>query len=289
MIVSCASARNIRWFCNPLTTNLTSTGATMDGSFRFELGVFANGFTPTAGNTASWAANWVPAQRTLYNATNRLFTEEYTVVDNTAPFAVGAVAYVWGFGGPTGSEWILFRASTWTWPQADPLNPIALSWNASSATQVIVGSINATTPPSLMRSAAVSSSAPPPTPWPQWQGEMLVGTSQNGPNDDPDGDGVPNALEFILGTDPQLPDRGSAITTAIVEAGGQNYLQLGLPRLSDRTATVVPEVSTDLILWSSGGSVTSVIAATPSLLTVRVLSPVVAGTTRQFVRFRVVP
>lgn len=278
-------ARNIDWFCNPLTTNLTSNDAAMDGTFHFELGTFINGFMPTSANTTQWAANWVAAQRTGYNATNRTFTSRFTIEDNTAPFNVGGAAYVWGFGGAAGSEWILFRATSWTWPTADPINPLALSWNAGSATQVVVGSINVNG--ALMRSAAVSNSVPPSTSWPQWRADLLNGVAANGGNDDPDGDGISNALEFICGTNPTMPDRLAATTVSTVNSGGQNYLQIGIPRLADRTATLVVEVSTDLVHWSSGPTFTQQVASTSSLWTVRSLTPMNAGAPQQFMRLRV--
>jgi hypothetical protein len=145
------------------------SGKAMDAGFRFELGVFSGGFIPTAANTSQWDGNWVSAQRAVYNDANGLFTAEFTVTGNAGAFSVRVQAYVRGFGGVKGDQWILFRAPSWTWPAADPLNPIGLNWNATSATQVITGPINSSGTPYLMKTTVVAGSVPPSTSWSQWQ------------------------------------------------------------------------------------------------------------------------
>lgn len=281
-----SQARDIRWFCNPVSVNLTSSGRPMDAGFRFELGVFSGGFVPTNANTSQWAANWVAAQRTVYNEANEFFTDEHTVTENSAPFLVGAQAYVWGFGGRSGEEWILFRASAWTWPAADPLNPVGLNWNAASATQVIAGSINASGSPFLMKSTMVSGSVAPSTSWSEWQAEALEGISQNGPADDPDGDGVRNDLEFVFGLLPLSPDAVPSSITSFAEIGNQRFLQIGIPRRADRIAALAVEVSTNLGIWYSGTAFTHEELSSPSLLVVRSLVPVDDAPSR-FMRLRI--
>lgn len=228
--------RTIRWFSDPQAINLSGSGTAMDGGFRFELGAFANGFVPSAANTSQWAAHWVPAQRVVYNPANKVFTGQHAVISNAAPFSVNAAAYVWGFGGRAGDQWILFRDTTWLWPETDTTNPVALNWNAKNATQVIVGTIHGTGTPFLMKSAAVQESLPPPTSYPRWREEELAGIALNAPEDDADGDGIENVLEFAFGTDPKMPDQLPGITTAQVEAGGLPHIQLTIPRRMDRVA-----------------------------------------------------
>ncbi|RYD17816.1 MAG: hypothetical protein EOP88_24750 [Verrucomicrobiaceae bacterium] len=281
---SSVHARNIRWFCNPMSVNQTASGQTMDGSFRFELGVFTGGFVPSSANTSQWAANWVSAQRTVYIEANRLFTAEHSVADNAAPFTNGAQAYVWGFGGTKGDEWILFRAPSWTWPTADPLNPVALSWNASAATQVIVGSVNSSGTPYLMKTASVSTSVPPSTTWAQWQTEALDGVTLNGPSQDADGDGIRNDLEFVFGLDPRKPDTLPPTTSEVVTIGSERFLRIGIPRRADRLASLVVQVSPNLTSWASGPAYTVVESSAPSLLTIRSLVPIDGTTPKQFMR-----
>lgn len=284
MLVLPAEARIISFYCSPMSANQTASGASMDASFRFELGVFTGGFVPTSANTSQWAANWVSAKRAVYNETNRLFTAEYTVTSNAAPFTTGAQAYVWGFGGTRGDEWILFRATSWTWPTANPDNPVLINWNAAAATQVIVGSINSSGSPYRMKTAIISDSLLPPTTWPQWQSESLEGVALNNPSDDPDNDGIRNDWEFVFGLDPRKPDTLPATTTEVVTVGNDRFLRIAIPRRADHIASLVVQLSTNLSTWSSGPAFTTVDSSTSSSLTVRSLVPIDEAAPRQFMR-----
>ena len=191
-----AGAETIKWFSLAGSTNLTGSSRPMSASFNFELGVFKGSFVPTVANVAQWTANWEPAQRAAYSGTNEYFESQFTVANNIAPFTVGKAAYVWGFQTETASsEWILFRNPEWTWPAPNPMNPFGLDWDAATAT-ALIGSINASGSPFLMKSAAVTS-------WQQWQATELAGEPLNGPQDDPDLDGQ------IKGTPKYSP--GSAV------------------------------------------------------------------------------
>lgn len=252
LLTEMVEARPLRWFCDPGTVNLASDGTPMDGGFRFEVGVFATGFTPTAANTAQWAVNWNAAQRSVYNATTKVFTNQYTVTSNVSPFTVGATAYVWGFGGRGGNEWMLFRAPLWAWPQSDTMNPNAITWNAKDATEVIVGTIHSTGTPFLMQSSVVTNSVPPASTYVQWRNEELSGVTLNGPEDDADGDGIKNVLEFAFGTRPRVADSLPVIGTTVVGSGVSRAMELSIPRRLDRTgASVSVESSPELVTWSS--------------------------------------
>lgn len=275
----------IEWISAPNATNVTGNGTTpMDGGFRFELGVFSPGFTPTQGNIGQWVANWNPAQRTVYRAAERRYAGLLIVNDNTAPFTAGTPAYVWGFkGDPTQGEWILFRAASWTWPAVSGGPPAFDIWAAKDAAAVL-GAITSTGTPYLMRSAGVSNLAPPITTWAQWLTDELSGETLIAANDDPDRDGIPNYLEFILGTSPKQPN--PPIPFSIVADGGSRYLQLSVPRRSDRPANLVVEVSADLKNWFSGPSNTLEVANTASSLVVRDLTPMAPPNTKRFIRLR---
>ncbi|OYV06093.1 MAG: hypothetical protein CFE26_08160 [Verrucomicrobiales bacterium VVV1] len=292
-----ASANRINWFSTLNRTNLTSSGQPMDSQFRFELGVFINGFTPTSANTSQWAANWRSPQRTRYNPNPgvRQFNEEFIVEDNDAPYTVGAAAYLWGFRGNAASgEWILIRNITWTWPAPNPFNPTPPSWNAADAATpvsgvVILGSVHASGSPHLMQSAAVTNSAPPTTSWAVWQADELEGVTLNGPNDDADGDGISNLIEFAFGTTPKTANTPVATPASILELSGQRYLQITVPRRVDHAATLVIEVSPDLGNWYSGTSHTQVVSNTLTSLVVRDLTPLSSTATKRFMRVRAIP
>lgn len=281
-------AERLYWYSVAGSGNETSAGLPMDAGFNFELGVFSGSFVPSLTNKAEWAANWVPAQRVSYHTADQQFAGLFTVVDNVAPFTVGKAAYVWGFqGGVTSSEWILFRKSTWTWPkqEADPPNPIIFYWNAATATAVL-GTIDADGVPFLMRSAAVIDAVSPPTTWQQWGAVELAGEPRNGPNDDPDGDGTSNLLEFVFGTPPQRAGAPPFTPVEIVTVGAERFMQIALPRRMDHVATLTVQVAPDLTSWTEGPAFTAVVSNTPSALVVRDLTPLMPGVARRFMRLK---
>lgn len=287
ILALCAAADSsaqdtVLWSSTPDVPNVTSSGSAMDGTFRFEIGVFTGSFVPSSTNMGDWAANWNPAQRTAYFTSHTRFASSIAISSNTTPFTQGKAAYVWGFKGDASSgEWILFRATSWTWPNANSSPPANLSWFAKDATPVI-GSINSSGSPFLMRSAAVTNAAPPATSFAQWQADYLSGESLNGPNDDPDKDGMPNLLEFVFGTLPNTA--GAPVATPVTLVDG--HLQITVPRRTDRTATLTIEVSDNLKDWNSGASYTQVVDDGVSALVVRDLSAIDASRPRRFMKLR---
>lgn len=271
---------SIFWNSDPNQTNLTSAGSPMDGKFRFEIGVFAGSFVPTTANKDQWAANWRPAARTIYQTGTSRYASNLVVSSNASPFTIGKISYVWGFrGGAADGEWILFRESAWTWPNASGFE--FLEWYAQNATPVI-GQIHGSGSPFLMKSAAVSNAAPPTTTWTQWKAENIPVGSANGPNDDPDLDGTPNLLEFVFGTDPVLPN--SPTTTPVALVSG--HMEITVPRRIDHPATLVVEVSSDLEDWVSGSGHTQVVSDGVLSLVVRDLTEIDASNPRRFIRLR---
>ncbi len=78
-------------------------------------------------------------------------------------------------------------------------------------------------------------------------------------NADPDGDGLPNLLEYALGS---LPDAASSAATPVLEVSGvsplPSFLQLSFQRIADPALTYTVQGSSDLAtwidVWSSTGS-----------------------------------
>ncbi len=285
LTAAAAHAEKIAWSNNPHTTNLASSGAPLSGTFNFELGVFKGTFVPTAANTAQWSANWVPAQRVIYDAANGYFDGQFTVVSNLSPFTVNKAAYIWGFqGGVAASEWILFRHSTWLWPVPNPTDPFGLDWNAANATAV-VGTIHASGTPFLMQSAAVTAATTPATTWQQWRSTELANEPLlNGPNDDPDHDGTSNLLEYVFGSPPT--QAGPPPQTSIARVNG--YQQITIPRRVDHPATLTVQVSSNLLDWDEGDLFTAVVSNTPAALVVRDLTPLDADHPQRFMRLKTV-
>ncbi len=269
-------ARTISWFSDAEKINRGSSGSVMGGDFQFELGVFTGGFVPTASNVDQWPEHWVMASATTYKSSTRRFLGFFTVIDNNDPFTVGAQAWMFGYRNTaTGSERILFRNNSWLWPAPDPMNPIALEWNAKDADIIARGSVNSSGSPFLLQSGALQSYA-------QWKTENLSGESLAGTSDDPDGDGIPNMLEFAFGTPP-----GSAnapVSTPVALVGGK--LQITIPRRIDRSASLTVEVSGDLVNWTSGPAATTVVTDDDSVLVVRDLTPAESSNPKRFFRVR---
>ncbi len=294
MLVTLVSPRaaaqiEIFWSSDLDATNKTSEssgGQPMDHGFRFELGVFAGSFVPTPANTASWAANWHAAGSAVYDDTEKRFAASLDVTDNLSPFAAGKAAYIWGFrGSPASGEWILFRAASWTWPNGSTFPPGFVNWRAKDAT-AILGSINGSGSPFLMRSAAVSGAFPPPTSWEQWREQFLDGEILNGPDDDPDQDGVLNLLEFAMGTTPTQPGAASAMPLDWVNLSGSDYLRITIPRRKDHLVEFAVQVSSDLADWDEGPAHVQVLDDGIDALIVRDLTPFSPSLPRRFMRVR---
>jgi hypothetical protein len=275
-------AERITWFSPAAAVNHTSAGVPMDAGFRFELGVFNGSFVPLPSNKEQWAQNWRPAMRTSYDAGAKAFNDLHEIWDNLAPFTVGKPAYVWGFRGDAlAGEWVLFRAPSWTWPAVNPLNPEPPAWNAAAATPVI-GQINASGIPFLMKSAAVTNAAPPTTTWEQWRADHLTAEALDEPGDDPDRDGMTNLLEFVFGTAPGTANAPVATPASLVTG----HVTIVIPRRIDHQATLIVEVSGNLTDWYSGPAQTETVSNTVASLVVRDLTPLDTPNPKRFIRLR---
>ncbi len=277
-------ASEISWFSGFEATNLASDDSPMDAGFQFELGVFEGSFIPTLSNKDQWAANWRPAQRVDYSPATQSFDGVFTVENNDPPFTIGKPVYVWGWRlAGNAAEWILFRDTIWTWPEAAFGFPEY--WEASEAS-AIIGEINETGSPFLMKSAAVTGAASPTTTWDQWQAKELAGEPLNGPQDDPDEDGTPNLLEFVFDTDPLTVTPPSPTPVTLVEDGGDRFLQIAIPRRIEHATELAVEVSPDLTAWQSGSLHTQVVADDVDGLVVRDLTPLSPSVPARFMRLK---
>jgi hypothetical protein len=87
---------------------------------------------------------------------------------------------------------------------------------------------------------------------------------------DPDGDGLPNLLEYALGSDPEVPGPTTVTTDYAVILGG-SFLRLTVPRNLDATdITLVVEITSDLSVPGSWTTLDTVVETDlPTLLVVR--------------------
>lgn len=233
LLAPAAWGTSLHWFSALDHLNFAADNRPMDAEFRFELGVFRDGFVPTADNRDQWSAHWVPAQREVYNEGGRWYSGFLTVEDNEAPFVAGTPTWVWGFSGDAASgDWLLFRSEDWRWPRADPTNPLVRHWNAKDADIVLIGSVGQNQP-RLLQAATVESAMPPPTSFGQWVAENNRSARAE------------DLVEFATG--------GKRPPVQLKRAAGlsdSGVMEVRLARLADRRLSEVQlEVSEDLKQW----------------------------------------
>ncbi len=121
-----------------------------------------------------------------------------------------------------------------------------------------------------------------------WMARFDVPEGQDEPGDDPDGDGVPNLLEYALDLSPVATSTG-ALPAGILEADGDaEYLTLTVQRNPSATGIrLFVEVSSDLVAWHADEEHVTVLIDEPGLLKVRDNTPF-PGDNRRFIRLRVV-
>jgi hypothetical protein len=161
-------------------------------------------------------------------------------------------------------------------PALNPDHTLAASWVGSAQVGGFPGGI------------------PRPLTYAEWQSYVFGASDASGPSDDPDGDGLPNLIEFFLGSLPGKNDSASHGPRASLEdVNGENYLTFSFTQVPDQTSlTGVVEVSSNLTGWSSdladiGEMLPAVSNANGSVTrTFRVPTPV-SDTVKQFLRLRV--
>jgi uncharacterized delta-60 repeat protein len=89
-----------------------------------------------------------------------------------------------------------------------------------------------------------------------------------------DHDGVPNLIEFALGSDPTLSSRNILPVIAWEEVAGQSCLTMSIHRPSSLSGiNYIPEYSENLRDWYRDSSYVTVIEDSPGLLKVRITNP----------------
>ncbi|RYD40293.1 MAG: hypothetical protein EOP85_14510, partial [Verrucomicrobiaceae bacterium] len=124
----------------------------------------------------------------------------------------------------------------------------------------------------------------------EWRAVHL-GSTGNGAMDDPDGDSVPNLMEYALNRNPLAAEQGPLVSQDTVMANGQTHLALTYDRPKEITdVRWIVEVSSDLSSWSSGNPATATTSIVDQGNTLRVTTRDAApltGAVPRFIRLRV--
>jgi hypothetical protein len=127
-------SQTVNWGSEVFSDLRDSNGVTLDDLFVFEIGAFADGFTPTEANTGEWLDNWYVFDRAGYNEAAGYFTGTTQMTDtgrSTSPWLSapdgesfeGLDAFLWirkGDQPVPGTEWLVVSAQDWKFPTAIP-------------------------------------------------------------------------------------------------------------------------------------------------------------------------
>ena len=117
------------------------------------------------------------------------------------------------------------------------------------------------------------------------------GSGLGAPNANPGGDGVSNAMKFVLGIGVNTPGHGGRVTTGQVNVAGQDYLTLTFIRPDPAPAGAVFTVKTcgDVTSWSAAETieVSNTVSNNLRTITVRDTQPMGAGMEKRFIRLEV--
>ncbi len=138
--------------------------------------------------------------------------------------------------------------------------------------------------------AASLAVATPLTPRQSWRQTHFGTTANSGPaadDADPDGDGLPNLLEYALGGDPVSAASTPWPAVRVTNSGGER-LALDFTRIADPALTYTVEASVNLTDWTTIWSSTGAgnVAGPVTITDTVVLEP---ATPRRFLRLRVSP
>lgn len=114
------------------------------------------------------------------------------------------------------------------------------------------------------------------------------GVIDTSPQADPDGDGIPNLLEYALGGNPALGEPALRPSVSTRLEAGRAYLTLTYSKNPAARGIVhIVETSSDLTTWSSGPTATTVLSESAESAMVRDNTPLDDPNSKRFIRLRV--
>ena len=126
--------------------------------------------------------------------------------------------------------------------------------------------------------------------WADFYSLATDGTGDGSPTAILAGDGITNLMKYALGIDPDISGYQGHLITGTINVSGSDYLSLTYtrPEPAPTGVTYIPQVCTDLSIWSSSGivEVTSASANGLRTITVRDGTAVGAANPRRFLRLK---
>lgn len=141
---SFCGAQTVNWGNTPGDQNYDSQGQLLTAEdFKFELGVFKDGFQPLEANIQQWLENWTPFDSAAYNESAGFFSSTWKASDAASDTA-GSQAYVMihrKIDATVSAEIYLASSATWKLPpyNGGPNAALPVEWRLSNATTIISG------------------------------------------------------------------------------------------------------------------------------------------------------
>ncbi|MBX3740377.1 MAG: hypothetical protein KF712_05260 [Akkermansiaceae bacterium] len=247
---------------------------------------------------------WDPA--TLYPGTNIPRLSYNGGSQNLEPLPVifgGSRVEDNGIGGEAGTDPFTYRGVMWQWDLSQigvNITSVTITTPYASHTSVSGARVDVA---SQFRNLA----APASTPLQTWRDQYFQTTANSGDaadDADPDGDGIPNLIEYALGTRPDSADvdHGASNLPAISSAGPRPSISFRLPTTPPEELTYQVLSSADLAdwkviaskagaspwIWSGDGpdGISSQPVTGGNLLTIQD-EVTVSGNARRFMRIRI--
>ena len=243
-----AHAGLILWGSRGYAENADSKGREWDAAYSMTLGIFNHGFVPSFDNREQWAAEWIGLGTALYDEEEHRFAG---AIDTNAhaTIPVGAKIYFWAKNGDDlnqGPEWVLLSQNSWTWPAKSNAITPAVTWTTGQSSLLLVVGETEKNGKHLISRAL----RPLPVSQAAWLADYFSESPASAAaNLDPDGDGLPNALEYFLGSNPA---KGSSVKSPVMRRDGSG-VTLSLARNPQAESGYTLEASKDLKTWFEVG------------------------------------
>lgn len=237
--LSNATCGVVYWGSEAFADHRDSKGTPWTTEFSLTLGVFRIGFLPSQDNQEHWLENFHPLSTAIFDPEENRYAGTADLTQSL-PAGFSDTVHIWAKNRDlitSGPEWLLLTSPTWKWTDA-PATRLALpdTWITSQSSTWILGSPTSTVP---VRPTVIA----PQT----WLANHFPEHPENAdPLVDPDQDGIPNAIEYLLGTNPSVPNSADHKITL-----SENHISVRLDRNPYAKSIFDLETSTNLIDWKT--------------------------------------